>query len=180
MQLTLGSLKASTFTARITYPDGTPLLYDKGQPVEYITLGSLSWIEWEEAAIGVERPKPPTIKRMVNNKPTNMEDKDDPQYRHELSLYNDRIAMNRLALAMAKEGSSFCELMSTLTPKQRVDMLLQSDRAVVQGLFNALATYTLGPRAVVGVEEEARQAAEAFQRVPETTGADFVPLETDA
>lgn len=181
----LSNLKQRTFDVTLAYADGTPLLYDEDQqPIRSVRLGSLSWIEWHEAAMNETLPTPPKVKKLVNGKQTTTEDRDDPQYKHDLLTYNERITLRRLALSMSKPGSDFCEEMAPLRQEQRVDLLMEADRAVIEALVEALIIHVRGARATMTtkeeVREEAAEAAATFHGVSGDGGADTDPLAADA
>lgn len=128
MALSLKDVQSRMIEVPISSPDG----YE-----QTVTIGSLSFTEWNNAAIGVDFPSPPTKRMLTDKGNQDIFDYNDPSYRNEINLANDTVTFRRVVISLIK-GGNFAELKG-LDLEAQCRELEGMDYTIVQGVAEALS-----------------------------------------
>lgn len=154
MALSLKDVKARLIEVPISSPDG----YE-----ETVTIGSLSFTEWNNAAIGVDFPSAPTKRMLTDKGNQDVFDYSDSDYRNAINHAQDQIMFRRVVLALIK-GGNFAEIKEKSLDEQ-CEALTELDYTIVAGVamaLNQLQRHTKG-----GVETKKAN----FQKQPVQTSS---------
>jgi hypothetical protein len=163
MSLKLSDVKSRTIKAHITGADG----YD-----EHVTIGSLSYTEWNNCAIGVQFPPVPTVRILTDKGMQDVFNYNDPTYRNELSIANAQVDFRRVVASLIK-GGNFPELKDKSFDEQ-VEALGDADWGLIDGVLQVLVELKRHTKGGVETKKAAfqdGQLPENSEEHPETEAA---------
>lgn len=128
MALSLNDVKSRQVKVMVSSPDGYEL---------EVTIGTLSYMEWNNCAIGIEFPSIPTPRMLTDKGMQDVFNHNDPTYRSEVEAVNMQIAFRRVVASLIK-GGNFPEL-KTKSLDEQVDALQDMDTSIVEGVMQALS-----------------------------------------
>ncbi len=109
-----------------------------------IPLRPLTYVEWNNAAIGVEIPRAPMVRKMSNGKNQDVEDSNDPKFQEAFINAHNTINFRRLAVAL--EGGGAKELKGKSLDEQ-VELLREMDTGITNALIEFLSRAARSKRA---------------------------------
>jgi hypothetical protein len=127
MVLTLERAKSRRLEISISSPDG----YE-----ETVFIGTLSYTEWNNCAIGVEFPAVPTLRMLTDKGNQDVFNYNDPTYRNALTAAESQVTFRRVVSTLIK-GGNFPELANKPLEAQCAE-LEELDFTIVQGVAQAL------------------------------------------
>ena len=152
MVLKLSDIKSRMIPVTITTPDGYK---------ETVTIGSLSYVEWNNCAIGIEFPSIPTVRRLTEKGQQDVPNYDDPSYRNALVIAEATISFRRVVASLIK-GGNFPELKDKSLDEQ-CEELEGLDVSIIRGVMQALSQIQLHTRGGI----DAKKATFQDEQIPQ-------------
>lgn len=128
MGLSLKDIQSRLIEVSISSPDG----YN-----ETVTVGTLSYTEWNNCSIGVDFPSAPVIRMMTDKGMQDVFNYNDPNYRNDLARSESQVAFRRVVKSMLK-GGNFAEIANDDFESQ-CESLADLDATIVQGVMQWLS-----------------------------------------
>lgn len=128
MTLSLQNLKPQIINIRIV---------GAGLPVDEIPVLPLSYIQWQNATLGIKLPEAQNRKILVdvNKPPVEALDYSSLEYQAKVTEYNNEVALRRIAIALA--GGGFAELQG-LTLDEQVELIRDMDSGLLNAIYKVL------------------------------------------